>query len=354
MALIEGTDLQRKINEAEQMPIEDAARYVRDVARAIEHAHQNDVLHRDIKPANILIDRHDRVHITDFGLAKHLGTDSSVTGSGAAVGTPNYMAPEQAGGHSDRATKQSDIYSLGAILFASVTGRPPIVGDSVVETLLQVVHEPPPKMRSLRSSVPADLETIVAKCLEKHPRQRYKSAKAVADDLEAFLEGRPIEARARGPLIRLWHWIAGVPLVGALVGRKVVGATAGHRRFQAAMLLLLALTPFLVTGGAVLWNRHVQALPSEITIAGGIDQGVYNGISDRIAKRISEMNGITANVIGTGGSFDNQHLLLARQVHLAPMQESSMTGDQLCVVAPLIHEAAALAGTVFGGRSTGQ
>lgn len=341
MALIEGTDLQKKINE-EEMSIEDAARYVRDVAMAIDHAHRNDVLHRDVKPANILIDQDGKVHITDFGLAKNLSTDSSVTGSGAAVGTPNYMAPEQAGGHSDRATRQSDVYSLGAILFACVTGRPPLVGDSVVETLLQVVHDPPPTMRSLRSGVPADLETIVAKCLEKDPKKRFKTARALANDLHAFLEGRPIDARPRGRILKVWHWTTGVPLVGALIGRKVVGATAGHRRFQAAMLLMLALMPFLIVGGAIVWNRHIQAMPDKITIAGGLDRGVYNGISEAIGQRIVSLRGVEADVIGTGGSVDNRRRLINRSVHLAPMQASAISGAELCVVAPLIYEAAHL------------
>lgn len=341
MALIEGTDLQRKINE-EEMPIEAAARYVRDVARALEHAHQNNLLHRDMKPANILIDLKDRIHITDFGLAKNLSADSSVTGSGAAVGTPNYMAPEQAGGHSDRATRQSDVYSLGAILFACVTGRPPLVGDTVVDTLMQVVHEPAPAMRSLRSNVPADLETIVAKCLEKTPQKRYKSAGDLAEDLDAFLEGRPIMARPRGLVLRTWHWVAGVPLVGALIGRKVVGASPGHRRFQAAMLLLLAISPFFVVAGAMLWSRHIQAMPQHVVLAGGLEEGVYNRISQSIADRLQRFEHVSTQVLTTGGSMDNRQRLIKRQVQLAPMQASSISGDDLCVIAPLFYEAAHL------------
>ncbi|WP_182867875.1 serine/threonine-protein kinase [Stieleria mannarensis] len=341
MALIEGTDLQRKINDGE-LPIDTAARYVRDVARALDHAHQNDLLHRDIKPANILIDQKDRVHITDFGLAKNLGSDSSVTGSGAAVGTPNYMAPEQAGGHSDRATRQSDVYSLGAILFACVTGRPPLVGDSVVETLMQVVHEPPPTMRAFRSNVPTDLETIVAKCLEKEPRKRYRTAGDLAEDLDAFMEGRPILARPRGRVLKLWHWVCGVPLVGALIGRKVVRTSPGHRRFQAAMLLLLALSPFFFVIGAMLWSRHIEAMPQQVVLAGGLKQGVYTGISQAIADRLHQSAGVAVQVIATDGSLDNRNRLLDRQVQLAPMQASAISGDDLCVIAPLIYEAAHL------------
>ena len=162
------------------------------VARAIQHAHRNGVLHRDLKPENVLIDEHDHIHVTDFGLAKHMDSDSSVTGSGAAIGTPHYMAPEQAGGHSDRVCTESDVYALGAILFACLTGRPPIIADTVVQTLLQVVHQPAPAVRSLRSDVPLDVETIVAKCLEKNPGKRYESAEKLADELDAFIEDRHI------------------------------------------------------------------------------------------------------------------------------------------------------------------
>ncbi len=196
MEYIRGTDLQRRINESELDPRE-AARYVRDVARAIHHAHEKGVLHRDLKPANVLIDEKDQIHVTDFGLAKHLDADSSVTGSGAAVGTPHYMAPEQAGGLSDRASLQSDVYSLGAILFACLAGRPPIVADTVMQTLVKVVHQPAPPVRSMRRDAPADLETIIAKCLEKNPNKRYESAASLADELDAYLEGRPIQARPR-------------------------------------------------------------------------------------------------------------------------------------------------------------
>ncbi|MCC9599548.1 serine/threonine-protein kinase [Stieleria sp. JC731] len=354
MALIEGTDLQKKINEQDELCIETAARYVRDVARAIEHAHQNDVLHRDLKPANILVDQKDRIHITDFGLAKNLGSDSSVTGSGAAVGTPNYMAPEQAGGHSDRATKQSDIYSLGAILFACITGRPPLVGDSVVDTLMQVVHEPPPPMRNFRSGVPADLETIVAKCLEKHPKKRYNSAGALAEDLDAFIEGRPILARPRGRVLQLWHWFSGVPLVGALIGRKVVRSSPSHRRFQSAMLLMFACTPFFFVALALLYSHHIQSMPDHVTVAGGLEQGVYNQISTQIASRLRETEGIQVEVVGTGGSVDNRQRLLDKRVLLAPMQASAINDDRLCVIAPLFYEVAHLLvrGEDFDPQST--
>lgn len=339
MEYVRGVDLQKRIN-SEILDPKLAARYVRDVAKAIGHAHANDVLHRDLKPANVLIDLDDQVHVTDFGLAKHLDGDSSVTRSGAAVGTPHYMAPEQAGGHSDRASKQSDVYSLGAILFACVAGRPPLVGDTVVQTLMQVVHNPAPLLRTLRSDAPRDLETIVAKCLEKNPAKRYESADDLAAELDAFLEGRPIAARPRSRAMKTWHWIEGVPIVGALMGRNVVETSASHRRFQAAMLLMMLSTPLAIVGSYRLWHYNDDAIPSNVHIAGGLDGGIYNDFSRRLAERVQASHNVQTEIVRSGGSFDNCDRLLQREVDLAPMQASALNGQQdLCVVAPMFFEA---------------
>ncbi|MGI9471490.1 MAG: serine/threonine-protein kinase, partial [Rubripirellula sp.] len=337
MEYIRGTDLQRKINGAVMEPKE-AARYVRDVAVAIHHAHQNGVLHRDLKPANVLIDEQDQIHVTDFGLAKHMDSDSSVTGSGAAIGTPHYMAPEQAGGHSDRACRQSDVYSLGAILFACVTGRPPIVADTVMQTLVQVVHHPAPSARSVRADVPIDLETIIAKCLEKNPAKRYESGEQLAKELDAFLEDRPIEARPRSSVLKAWHWFEGVPVVGALTGRRVLHSSTSHRRFQAAMLLMLLLSP-LVAGLAHLAIQQMHhSIPAKVIIAGGVDDGVYIEVAELLKESISSQHsGVVCEVIPTEGSKENADLLEAGKVHLACIQEGS-SGHGMKVVAPLHYE----------------
>lgn len=337
MEYIRGTDLQRRIQEAPLDPKE-AARYVRDVARAIQHAHEKGVLHRDLKPANVLIDEQDEIHVTDFGLAKHLDSDSSVTGSGAAVGTPHYMAPEQAGGHSDRATHRSDVYSLGAILFACLTGRPPIVADTVVQTLMQVVHHPAPAVRSLRRDVPIDLDTIVAKCLEKDPNKRYESAEKLAQELDAFLEGRPIEARPRSLVMKGWHWMEGVPLIGALTGRRVLHSSDLHRRFQAGMLLLMLITPILTAGGVLAWQRHRQSMPHSVRIAGGVDGGIYQQVSMELGRRVQADHDVEFQVVKSTGSLDNRDYLLDNQVDIAPMQFTAITGKRLFLVAPLFHE----------------
>ena len=338
MEYVKGHDLQKRIS-SEILDPKVAARYVRDVAKAIGHAHKNDVLHRDLKPANVLIDLDDRVHVTDFGLAKHLDGDSSVTRSGAAVGTPHYMAPEQAGGHSDRASKQSDVYSLGAILFACVAGRPPLVGDTVVQTLMQVVHNPAPLLRSVRADTPRDLETIVAKCLEKNPQKRYASADELADELDAFIDGRPIAARPRSRAMKTWHWIEGVPIVGALMGRNVVETSASHRRFQAGMLLLMLTTPLAIVGSYRLWHYNDNTIPENVRIGGGLDGGVYNEFSKRLADRVRSTHSVKTSIVPSGGSFDNREKLINGEVDLAPMQASAISGNDLCVVAPMFFEA---------------
>ncbi len=338
MEFVDGTDLQKTINDGE-LGVREAARYVRDVARAIAHAHHKGVLHRDLKPANVLIDHDDQIHVTDFGLAKHLDGDSSVTGSGTAVGTPHYMAPEQAGGNSDRAVRQSDVYSLGAILFACLAGRPPIVADSVMQTLLQVIHEPAPSVRLYRPDTPVDLETIVAKCLEKCPTKRYASADLLADDLDAFLDARPIMARPRSMLLKTWHWFEGVPLVAAILGRRMLNPSLSHRRFQACMLGLMLLMPLMLALLMSIAEHARQAMPGRVVVAGGLAGGVYDDLSEKIAQRLLATHEVQTEVIHSGGSLDNRSKLLAGDVTLAPMQASALNDDRLNVVAPLFYEA---------------
>ncbi len=337
MEFVRGTDLQRKINN-ETLAVGEAARYVRDVARAIHHAHEKGVLHRDLKPANVLIDESDKVLVTDFGLAKHVDKDGGITGSHDAIGTPHYMAPEQAGGQSDQADVQCDVYALGAILFAALTGRPPIVRDTVMQTLVSVVHDPAPAVRSIRKDVPIDLQTVVAKCLEKQPGNRYASAEALADELDAFLESRPIQARPRSAVVRAWQWFEGVPMVGALTGRRVLHSSIHHRRFQAALLLLMLTTPIVAVGLATWWNQHKDQMPNSIRVAGGLEGGVYNDLSSKLATRVSQRHGIRAEVVASNGSLDNRARLLSYQIDVAPMQATAMSGDHVCVIAPLFYE----------------
>lgn len=198
MQLVEGVTLAQRLAEG-PLPAQQSAEILLPVCRAIAEAHRHGVLHRDLKPSNILIDRSGRSFVTDFGLAKRIDTaggGESLTNSGAILGTPGYMAPEQAAGQRGVVGPVSDVYSLGAILYAMLTGRPPFQAATPVDTLLLVLEQEPLPPRMLNPRADADLEMIALKCLQKPADLRYVSADALADDLRAFLQNEPIAARS--------------------------------------------------------------------------------------------------------------------------------------------------------------
>lgn len=197
MPLVRGQTLNELLADG-PLSSRNAARLVRDVARAIQYAHERGVVHRDLKPANVLVDLEERTHVTDFGLAKRVYDErtASLTATGAILGTPAYMAPEQAAGGRGEVGPASDVYSLGALLYALVTGRPPFQGPSPVDTLLMVLEQDPVPPRLLNRQVNRDLEMIVLRCLQKPPELRYRSAGELAADLQAYLDGEPVSARS--------------------------------------------------------------------------------------------------------------------------------------------------------------
>lgn len=218
MQLVEGESLAERITRSgARMAEPEAAALVGKIARAVHHAHQRGILHRDLKPGNILLDERGEPHLIDFGLAKCLEQDVGITRTGAFLGTPAFASPEQATGNNRQLTTASDIYSLGAILYAVVTGQPPFTADTAAETIERVRNSDPPAPRSIRPGLAEDLETICLKCLQKDPARRYATALALAEDLERFLEGRPIAARQVGPLERLAMWVRRKPIHAALV-----------------------------------------------------------------------------------------------------------------------------------------
>jgi serine/threonine-protein kinase len=205
MRLIEGETLANRLSRYHDDP-QAAARLMVQIARAVHHAHQRGVLHRDLKPSNILLDAEGRPYVVDFGLAKRLGDDAELTHSGSILGTPAYMAPEQTEGRRKLSTTISDVYGLGAILYALLTGSPPFRGDSPAETLAGVRERAPRPPREINRRVSRDLETVCLKCLEKDPARRYGTAEALAEDLERWLRGEPILARPAGILHRALLW----------------------------------------------------------------------------------------------------------------------------------------------------
>jgi hypothetical protein len=262
MDFIDGPSLAHSLHDG-PLPGKAAARHLVTVARAIQHAHDHGVLHRDLKPGNILLDADGQPHVTDFGLAKQMASDSGHTRTGALLGTPSYMAPEQASG-SKELTPATDVYGLGALLYELITARPPFRGETAYDTVMQVLHNDPAPPRLLNPRIDRDLETICLKCLAKAPRDRYASAEGLARDLERYLAGESIEARSLNMLDYVGRalersqldvefrqygdavlWFAGI--VGslhlvkhfAIAGRVPVGLIVGLHAVQFALMLLV-------------------------------------------------------------------------------------------------------------------
>ncbi len=226
MGFVDGNSLAARLADG-PLPPREAAELLLKTTRAVAYAHRQGVLHRDLKPANILVDAAGQPRVTDFGLAKRVEADSVVTAAGAILGTPSFMPPEQAAGRSEAIGPLADVYALGSTLYCLVTGRPPFQAAHVAETLRQVIDQEPVSPRQLNASVDRDLETICLKCLQKEPAQRYGSAEALADDLERYLQGRPIQARPISRLARTLRWCRRNPRVAALVGAFLTTLVVG-------------------------------------------------------------------------------------------------------------------------------
>jgi serine/threonine-protein kinase len=232
---------------AAQMTREQRVRVMRDVADALHAAHRQGLVHRDVKPANILVERTDggwKPYVTDFGIAREIDAPG-LTKTGVAQGTPLYMAPEQARGESHRIDRRTDVYGMGVMLYELLSGRRPFEGDTSLGVILRVLNEDPPPLRTLDPHVPVDLETITMKCLEKDPARRYDSARALADDLQAWLDGEPISARRAGLAYRLRKRArkhAGLLAAAGLLFTSLiaVGGYALHARRAAAEQARLA------------------------------------------------------------------------------------------------------------------
>jgi hypothetical protein len=235
--------------EGKPWPARRAAELVEALARGVAEAHRRGIVHRDLKPANVLLTEGDRPKVTDFGLAKCVGVDSGLTVAESIIGSPSYMAPEQAFGLAHEAGPRADVYSLGAILYELLTGRPPFVGATVYDTLEQVRTAEPVRPGRLVPGLPRDLETVVLECLHKDPARRFASADDLADDLRRFLDGIPVRARRIGELMRIWKWAGRHPVLAGSVTvsfLSMLGATAAAMYFAYKANQEIAARPIVV------------------------------------------------------------------------------------------------------------
>lgn len=235
MGFVEGQSLSDRVKDGPLAPKE-SAEIVKKVAEAVAYAHGKGVIHRDLKPANVLLNANGEPRVTDFGLAKQVESDSDLTRTGAVMGTPSYMPPEQAGGKTGEVGPRSDVYSLGAILYCLLTGRPPFQSANPMDILLQVREKEPISPQALNPGISKDLDTVCLKCLQKRRESRYQSAIELSEDLSRFLNNEPIRARPVSKLTHGWRWCQRNPVTATLL--MVV--------FSSALLMFFANTGWAV------------------------------------------------------------------------------------------------------------
>src|SRR5213082_3224840 len=275
MKFVEGCQLDEVVRRA-PMSIRQAAELITKVARTVHYAHEHGILHRDIKPGNILLDAKGEPHLTDFGLARLVESESTVTRTMEVLGTPSYMAPEQAIGNNAAVSSVTDVYGLGAVLYQLLTGQPPFAGGTTYETIKLLLDTEPRQPRVLNPKIDRDLSTICLKCLEKDPKRRYSSALALAEDLDRWLKHEPIRARRTGVFTRGKKWVRRNPSIAVM----------------AAMLLALA-----VPLGVTTWKSEFVRQPVTTGIAvlpfenlgdekehGAFVDGVQDDILTKLAK----------------------------------------------------------------------
>ena len=337
MRLVSGGTLRECVADFHAQPRR-AAKLIATVARAVHHAHERGILHRDLKPGNILLDGAERTpFVSDFGLAKWLGRNNRLTIATSALGTPHYIAPEQAAGASKELTPAADVYSLGAILYELLAGRPPFVADTPLETLRLAAETPPPAPRNFEAAIPRDLEVICLKCLAKEPSARYRSAAALAEDLERWLEGRTILARPSTPVERAWRWTKRNPVAAALSGALLI----------VLLSFLIALFAYWHPGLAPAANtgppaKSIAVLPF-LDLSPAKDQEYFcDGISEEILNTLAKVEGLQVAARTSSFSFKGTNLgvkEIAEKLGVRHILEGSLRreGNRIRVTTQLVN-----------------
>jgi len=329
MKFVEGGQLDA-VAKREPIPPRRAAELIAKIARIVHYAHEHHILHRDIKPGNILLDQKGEPHLTDFGLARLVETESTVTRTMEVLGTPSYMAPEQAVGNNAQLTSATDVYGLGAVLYQLLTGHPPFAGGTTYETIRLVLDTEPRQPRLWSPKVDRDVSTICLKCLEKDPKRRYSSALALAEDLERWLKHEPIQARRSGIFARSQKWMRRSPTSALLAASLVaLSAAAGWIVWKSEFV-----RPLPTTGIAV--------LPFE-NLSGDSGNGYFaNGIQEEILTRlagIADLKVISRTSTQQYQSKPRNLREIAKQLGVANILEGSVqkAADQVRVNVQLVN-----------------
>jgi len=329
MRFVEGGQLDDVVRHT-PMSIRQAAELIAKVARTVHYAHEHGILHRDIKPGNILLANNGEPHLTDFGLARLVEADSTITRTREALGTPSYMAPEQAVGEHTKVGKATDVYGLGAVLYQLLTGQPPFAGGTTYETIKLLLETEPRQPRVLNPKIDRDLSTICLKCLEKNPQRRYSSALALAEDLEHWLKHEPIRARRCGTVSRGKKWVQRNPTSALLAASLIaLAAAAGWIVWKSEPIL-----PSVTNGVAVLPFENLSHDPENAYFA--------EGIQEEILTRLASIAGLKVISRTSTQQYQNKPRNLreiARQLGVANILEGSVqkAADQVRVNVQLIN-----------------
>src|SRR5438477_10724567 len=332
MKFIEGGQLD-EVSKREPIPIRRAVELIANVARTVHYEHEHVILHRDIKPGNILLDTKGEAHLTDFGLARLVESESSVTHTLDVLGTPSYMAPEQAIGNNAAVSSTTDVYGLGAVLYQLLTSQPPFAGGATYETIKLLLDTEPRQPRLLNPKIDRDLSTICLKCLQKDPKRRYPSALALAEDLERWLKHEPIQARRTGIFTRGRKWVRRKPAVAALIASLVAFAAAiGWNVWQGA---LISHPSGLATNGiAVLPFENLSGNPDNAYFADGIQEEILTRLGS-----IADLKVISRTSTQRYQSEPRNLPEIAKQLGVAHILEGSVqkAADQVRVNVQLIN-----------------